>query len=143
MNKSKIKFYVNAFGVSPVQKWIDSIKTIGNRVVLITAIEELLASQGRNLTNTPWLKSVGGGIYEFRVKVPNSLPSKYPWFFTDTEVVRLNKSLFRVFLYFSANNEILILHGYDKQIDNKKNYQQKQIQVAKKRLADYLRSKDA
>jgi phage-related protein len=142
MKKSRIIYYENLTGSSPVRKWINNLKPSGNRLILLAAIEELLASQGRNLLSTQWLKSITKGIYELRVKAPNAFIQYYSQFFINDEFTRPDKSLYRIFLFFSGTNEILILHGYDKKSNDKRNFQQKQINIAKKRLDDYLRRKN-
>lgn len=142
MKKSKIIYYENLEGVSPVLKWIYNLKVSGNRLLLLAAIEELLASQGRDLLKTHWLKSITEGIYELRVKAPSAFLEKYSSFFTSDDIRQSSKGLYRIFLYFQGSNEILILHGYDKKSNDKRNYQQKQIKIAKKRLDDFLRRKN-
>lgn len=114
MKKSKIIYYENLEGVSPVLKWLDNLKVSGNRLLLLAAIEELLATQGRDLIKTQWLKSITKGIYELRVKAPNSFLENFSTFFELDEKRESSKSLYRIFIYFLGFDEILILHGYDK-----------------------------
>ncbi len=140
MKKSKIIYYENLEGVSPVLKWIYNLKVSGNRLLLLAAIEELLASQGRELLKTHWLKSITKGIYELRVKAPSAFLEKYSYSSKSDEIRLSGKGLYRIFLTFLEDNEILILHGYDKKVNDKRNYQQKQIKIARKRLYDYLRN---
>jgi len=101
---------------------------------LATAIEEVLQKQGLGLASTAWLKTLGEGLYEFRVRhdaatiralysdsgASSSAPSK--------------KILVRLFVHFHGQKVILLLHGYDKSRDDSPRRQNREIQEAQKRL---------
>jgi phage-related protein len=66
-------------------------------------------------------QNLGGGVAEFRVSKPG----------TEGEV------LLRVFFHAFGDRRILVLHGYDKGEDPTTNWQQREINAARRRLNDF------
>lgn len=128
------EFYEDSNGKHPVETWMQSLGSVEFEA-LATAIEEVLEKQGLELAGTAWMKALGGGLYEFRVRhdastiqalysdsgasAPSSVPAKI---------------LLRLFVHFHGQKVILLLHGYDKGRDDSARRQNKEIQEAHKRL---------
>lgn len=67
MTTWSIEFYEDATGKRPVEAWMDGLGDV-QIGALAAAIEEVLAKRGLDLAGTPWLKAMGEGLYEFRVR---------------------------------------------------------------------------
>ena len=65
--KWKIEFYEDVQGRRLVEKWIDGLSDQKAEAVIV-ALQEVLAVNGINLTSGAWLKSLGSGLYEFRIR---------------------------------------------------------------------------
>ena len=127
------EFYEDSHGKRPVEKWMNNLGA-AEFESLATAIEEVLQKQGLGLASTAWLKALGEGLYEFRVRhdaptiralysdsgASSSAPSK--------------KILLRLFVHFHGQKVILLLHGYDKGRNDSPRRQNREIQEAQKRL---------
>lgn len=61
------EFYEDDAGRRPVELWMDSL-TVAEFAALRAAIVRVLEVRGIELGSTPWLKSLGGGLFEFRVR---------------------------------------------------------------------------
>lgn len=101
---------------------------------LATAIEEILEKDGIALASTPWLKALGEGLHEFRVRHDAATIKAL---YTDSgasEPSKPAKILLRLFVHFHGQKVILLLHGYDKGSDDSPRRQNKEIEEARKRL---------
>ena len=128
-----IEFYEDANGKRPVEAWMDGLGDV-QIGALAAAIEEVLAKRGLDLANTPWLKALGEGLFEFRVRHDEAtIRSLY----TDSGAqppAKPAKLLLRLFVHFHGQKVILLLHGYNKGKDDSPRRQNREIQEARKRL---------
>lgn len=136
--KWKIELYEDAQGRRPVEKWIDGLSDQKSEAVVV-ALQEVLAVNGITLTSGAWLKSLGSGLYEFRIR------------HSKNEIQRMYKTankglmggaeaiLLRIFVAFEGQKLIVLLGGYDKGKSDKHSFQQAQIEIARKRLRDWKR----
>ncbi len=108
------------------------------RAAADAAIIRILAKEGINLAGTQWMKPLGNGLYEFRIR------------HTSEEINSLNipsikakgvhrPILLRIFISFHGKKVILLLSAYDKGKANSKNRQQSEIEIARKRLRAWRR----
>jgi hypothetical protein len=85
-----------------------------------------------------YASSLGGGLFEFRFQdltedLLRQLGKK-----ARRSLLRVQqKVLFRVFFHPHGDNLLLLLGGYDKAKHSSPTYQSAQIQIARKRLADW------
>lgn len=106
-------------------------------VALDTAIERVLAVRGLELARTEWLKALGDGLHEFRVRhdadeIARMFGGRAP------EVAsRPEKVLLRIFVHFYGQRVILLLGGYDKGDDPNERRQQREIADARKLLRQF------
>jgi hypothetical protein len=100
------------------------------------AVERVLAVKGLDLVRTEWLKPLGGGLHEFRIRRNAAEiarrfggdPGRSAW---------RGKVLLRVFVHFHGDRVILLLGGYDKGADPKERRQQREIGEARRLLAQF------
>jgi hypothetical protein len=116
----RLEFYESADGSMPVRDWIRNDLTPGQRRQLGVAMRSVLQRLGIGVCGTGFGKALSGGLFEFRLRL--SLP--------DT-------ALLRVFCHAHGDRLILLLGGYDKARDPNARRQQREIAVARHRLADY------
>jgi len=105
--------------------------------LLDLCIENILARQGHNVCATNWGKSLGAGLYEFRIS--RSLESLSNEFGIELPIeMRMEKSkLLRVFFAVEGQRIILLLGGYDKGKDPSRKRQQKMIKRARTLLKQF------
>lgn len=127
------EFYADSNGKRPVETWMSSLGETEFEA-LATAIEEVLEKDGIELASTPWLKALGEGLHEFRVRHDASTIKAL---YTDSgaeEPTKPAKILLRLFVHFHGDKVILLLHGYDKGRDDSPRRQNREIEEARKRL---------
>ena len=136
--KWKIEFYEDTQGRRPVEKWIDGLSDQKSEAVVV-ALREVLAVNGITLASSAWLRSLGKGLYEFRIRHSASeIHAMYKVANKDL-VGGAEAILLRVFVAFEREKLIVLLGGYDKGKNDKQGFQQAQIEIARKRLRDWKR----
>jgi len=106
-------------------------------VALDTAIRHVLAVRGIDLVRTEWLKALGQGLHEFRVRhEADEIARMFGGEPPDVAAPR-EKVLLRVFVHFYGDKVVLLLGGYDKGKDPKDKRQQREIARARKLLAQF------
>lgn len=127
------EFYEDADGRRPVEVWMGDLGEVAFEA-LATAIEEILEKDGLSLASTPWLKALGEGLHEFRVRHDaTTIKALY----NDSGASKPSKPakiLLRLFVHFHGQKVVLLLHGYDKGTDDSPRRQNKEIEEARKRL---------
>jgi hypothetical protein len=124
-------------GTIPFERFVNDLSNFKVDAVTV-AIDKILTVQGIGLVRTEWLKALGDGLHEFRIR------------HTATEAARLfggedvtppagptEKVLLRVFVHFHGQKIILLLGGYDKGEDPKERRQQREIQTARRLLTQF------
>lgn len=109
------EFYEDSNGRRPVEVWLDGLSET-KYAAMSAAISHLLERDGIGLAGGSWLKPIGGGLHEFRVRhnaaeivgmfaaIGESIP----------EVDANAKVLLRLFVHFHGQRVILLVQGYDK-----------------------------
>ena len=136
--KWNIHFYEDPQGRIPVERWIDGLSEQKAEAVIV-ALQEVLAVNGINLTSGAWLKSLGSGLYEFRIRHSASEIQSMYKIANRGLVPRAEEILLRIFVAFEGEKIIFLLGAYDKGKRDKKSFQQTQIEVARKRLKEWKR----
>lgn len=132
----QIEFYEDKNGKCPVLIWMENLSD-EKFAAVERANKNILAAQGIHLVSSSWLKALGDGLYEFRIKhnaseiegmykAKNKKPPRYK-----------SSILIREFVAFEKGKIIILLGAYDKGRDPSKKTQQNQIQKARKRLKDW------
>jgi predicted XRE-type DNA-binding protein len=136
-----------------LSKWTAEIADEGNfekffrglneyhQAVLKAAIETVLERVGIDICSGEWGKSLGKGLYEFRVR--RSLDAILSE--AGLEPTAMNGShrqvLLRVFCTFHGDKIVLLLGGYDKKRDSSERRQNQEIKSARRTLDAWSRKK--
>jgi len=106
-------------------------------VALSTAIDRVLSVRGIELARTEWLKALGKGLHEFRVRHDGDEIAHM--FGGDPPKVAppAGRILLRVFVHFHGEKTVLLLGGYDKGEDPTARRQRREIAGARRRLAQF------
>lgn len=136
--KWNIQFYEDPQGRIPVEKWIEGLREQKAEAVIV-ALREVLAVNGINLTSGAWLKSIGRGLYEFRIRHSASEIQAMYKVANRGLVGGAEEILLRIFVSFEGERIIVLLGAYDKGKKDKKSFQLTQIEVARKRLKEWKR----
>ncbi|HEY7823143.1 MAG TPA: hypothetical protein VIG24_09930 [Acidimicrobiia bacterium] len=103
---------------------------------MTTAVETILAAEGIAVCQTEWGKSLGGGLYEFRIRrslrtITSATGASLPPDLDPDRAV-----LLRVFFTVRAGQVIVLLGGFDKQRRPSASWQDKQIRRARALLKE-------
>ena len=136
MAKFEIVIFEDSSGRQPFLTWADRKLNDSQFAALDAAISHILAEQGAILLGTNWLKSLGDGLCEFRIRHTAPQIVRNASLSVTTNSNR-DKILLRIFVTFPETSQILILHGYDKGADDSRSRQQKEIAIARTRLKQW------
>ena len=124
-------------GIEPFTRFINKELSDEQFTALDTALKQILAVMGLELTKTEWLKALGKGLYEFRLR---HTADEVRHMFGGSESKGQEKHidiLLRVFVHFYGQRVILLLSGYDKGDDPSERRQQREITEARKHLKQW------
>jgi len=130
--------YETEQGRQPFTDWIEKLPET-KFGALDAALRLVLAERGLDLARTEWLKALGEGLHEFRIRHDSDEIRRM---FGDEEGTgkrRRERVLLRVFVHFHGSKIVLLLGGYDKGRDPSDRRQRREIAQARKRLADWRR----
>ena len=108
-------------------------------VALDAAIRHVLAVRGIDLGHTEWLKALGQGLHEFRVRHDGEEIARMFGGEVRESHAPAERVLLRVFVHFYGDRVALLLGGYDKGRHPKKKRQQREITQARKLLRQFKR----
>ena len=123
-------------GTVPFERFVNGLSDL-KFVALDAAIDRVLAVRGLDLVRTEWLKPLGDGLHEFRVRHDASEIARM--FGGDVPVPggRPEKVLLRVFVHFYGRKVVLLFGGYDKGRDSSERRQRREIALARRHLAEF------
>jgi len=119
-----VRFYETTTGDKPVLRWIKAELTVRQRRALGYALFRLLQRYGVGVCDTEFGRQLGGGLFEFRLRLT---PSR------DGEAAVL-----RVYCHATRGRVILLLGGHDKSRRPGRKHQDREIALARRRLREYL-----
>ena len=123
-------------GSVPFQVFVEELSDF-KFVALDTALERVLAARGLDLARTEWLKALGEGLHEFRVRHDaGEIAGMFGGDAPDVSAPE-EKVLLRVFVHFYGDKVVLLLGGYDKGKDPNDRRQQREIAAARKLLTQF------
>jgi phage-related protein len=126
----EIEFYADGSGEMPCLRWIREDLSPTKRRALGMAMNEVLQRHGVQVVGErSWGRQLGQGLFEFRVDRTVK---------PDDEIAE--KLVLRVFCHAHGDRKILVLHGYDKGKSPSSRRQQREIEVARSRLAAWRAS---
>ena len=123
-------------GTVPFASFVDDLSDF-KFVALDTAIDRVLSERGIDLARTEWLKALGDGLHEFRVRHTADEITRMFGGEVPNSDARREAVLLRVFVHFYGAKVILLLGGYDKGDDPKPRRQQREITQARKFLSQF------
>ena len=123
----KISFYVDEYGRVQIHRWLQGLSQV-DVAAFDSAVFGVLTQQGSTLVANGWLRPLGEGLQEFRVR-NGALAGG-----GDQAV------LLRVFLHFHGDQEILLVSGYDKLRHPSKTRQAREIATARRLLSAWRRA---
>lgn len=133
-----IEFFEDDDGRSPVEEWMNSDLTDVELAALLAGLEHILSHRGIDVCRTEWGKQLGEGVFEFRIR---HTAAEIERMFKDAPSVRSEgkhaKVLLRVFCHAYGAKIVLLLDGYDKAGDPSDKRQQREIVLARRRLAEF------
>ena len=129
-----LEVFVNAGGREPFTAFADDLSDTAF-AALDAALRHVLAARGIGLVSTEWLKPLGQGLHEFRVRhsageIAHMFAGEPP----ETVPGPSTSILLRVFVHFHGHRVILLLSGYDKQDDASGKRQEREIAAARRYL---------
>lgn len=124
--------YVDEKGSSPFSTWLAGLAE-AKFAALDAGLRLVLLERGLELSGSEWLKPLGDGLWEFRVRHDATAINNMFGGEASTSL-RREGVLLRVFCHFHGNKIILLLSGYDKGRDPSEKRQQKEIARARKCL---------
>jgi putative component of toxin-antitoxin plasmid stabilization module len=133
----ELQVFVTDRGVEPFTRFIDELDEF-RWAALDAALRTVLAVRGLDLVRTEWLKPLGQGLHEFRIRhdadeIKNMFGQSTA---TSTRAPR-GSVLLRVFVHFHGRRVVLLLSGYDKGDDPKERRQQREIAEARRHLTEW------
>lgn len=131
-----IGIYTALDGTSPYLRFRDKLTAV-QRDALDTAVEVVLTTRGIGLAGGEWLKAIGGGLHEFRVRHTAGETARMLGAEATPEARTGERVLLRVFVHFHGQRVILLLGGYDKSNDPSDRRQQREIATARRLLAEF------
>ncbi len=133
----QLEVYETENGRQPFTAWVEKLSET-KFVSLDAALRLVLSERGLDLVRTEWLKPLGEGLHEFRVR-HDSDEIRRMFAGQAARPRRRERILLRVFVHFHGSRVVLLLSGYDKGKDSNDKKQQREIAQARKYLADWRR----
>ena len=123
-------------GTVPFERFIEKLSDF-KFAALDAAMSRVLAVRGPELVRTEWLKALGEGLHEFRVRhdadeIARMFGVEVTSGAGGSEVV-----LLRLFVHFHGAKVILLIGGYDKGGDPSERRQQREIREARRLLTQF------
>jgi len=136
-----VEVYEDPYGKQPFTSWLKGLSE-AKFVALDAAIRLVLSERGLDLARTEWLKPLGEGLHEFRVRHDED---EIKQMFGGQEVRARPREpiLLRVFVHFHGSRVVLLVGGYDKGRDPNEKKQEREIARARKSLEDWRRQERA
>lgn len=123
-------------GTVPFERFTEELPNL-KFAALDAAMELVLAVRGLELARTEWLKALGEGLHEFRVRHDSQeIARMFGGDETPGSGAR-QTVLLRVFVHFYGAKVVLLLGGYDKGADSSERRQQREIREARRLLTQF------
>jgi phage-related protein len=135
----RIEFYEDGRGNQPVLHWLREELTAAQRRAIGVAMREVLEEMGVGVCKTEFGRQLGGGLFEFRLRQDAEEVLRRVGKEPRRAEPKGERILLRVFCHAHGDQVILLLGGYDKGRDPKDRRQQREIDMARERLADFRR----
>ncbi len=134
-----LTYYRTPDGDEPVRRWIFDKLDAPKRRAVVMALQHILAERGLAVCATEFGRHLGQGLCEFRLRYDEAALTRRLHLAAPLSpgASRRGPVLLRVFCHAHGHRVILLLAGYDKGVDASRKRQQREIDVARRRLADF------
>jgi hypothetical protein len=129
----ELEFFTEDDGTKPVLTWIRNDLTAAQRRAIGTAMRRVLQVNGIGVCSSAWGRRLGGGLFEFRVRLTGRQMLNEGWA-KPGSIDASERVLLGVFRHAYGNRLILLLGGYDKGSAPAKSRQTSEIMTARARL---------
>lgn len=119
----QINIYHDDEGRSPFLNWFNEELDLEQQNLILNAFEEFVSPYGPELLTTKWMSKIMGRLFQLRIRRYGRFPEK--------------RVLLRVYMHFYAQNQVIILSGYDKRADASPERQSFEINRALNYLNDW------
>jgi hypothetical protein len=123
-------------GDIPFATFVDSLPNTSANALKI-ALDSVLAARGIELAGTEWLKPLGKGLHEFRIRHDAAEIAHMFGHHTVAATPPRRAILLRLFVHFHGDRRVLLLNGYDKGADTSERRQRREIARARRLLAQF------
>jgi hypothetical protein len=121
--------------VAPFERWLRHCDAY-TQAVVDAVLTHVVEPHGLDLLGTEWCRSLGGGLYEIRVRQSlQAVRSRGRAGSSATGESDRKRVLLRLFVTFHGRRVVLLLHGYDKGRDPSPRRQRRAIDRARRHLA--------
>ena len=136
-----LEYYRTSAGDEPVRRWIFDKLGAPLRRAAVMGLQHVLAERGLDVCGTEFGRHLGQGLFEFRLRYDETALRRRLHLVAPSSPgpSRRDPVLLRVFCHAYEDRVILLLAGYDKGADPSRKRQQREIDVARRRLADFQR----
>ncbi len=132
-----LEFYKDEGGDEPVLDWLRSLDSARRRAIGV-AMHEILAKMGIEVCGTEFGKHLGHGLFEFRVRQSaGQILARAGHAGKSGRTGGEKNILLRVYCHAHSDRVILLVAGYDKGRDASAKRGNKEIALARKRLAEF------
>ena len=134
-----LTYYCTPDGDEPVRRWIFDKLDAPKRRAVVMGLQYILAERGLAVCATELGRHLGQGLFELRLRYDEAALTRRLHLVVplSSGASRRDRVLLRVFCYAHGQRVILLLAGYDKGAEPSRKRQQREIDVARRRLADY------
>ena len=123
-----VEYWVDGRGHSPFEHWFERLPE-RKQAVVAEVLSQVVAVLGPDICKSEWGKSLGGGLYEIRIR---------RWL--NEEKTGDSGPLLRIFCTFHGAKVVLLFQGYDKGKDTSGRRQQKEISQARRYYREWKRA---
>ena len=132
-----VEFYADESGREPCQEWANKLSPT-KEAALRAALRLVLIPRGLDIVGSEYGKSLGGGLYELRLRwTADEIRHKVLGLPPGDVGQAPEKILLRVFFCTAGRKIILLMSGYDKAEDPSERRQNREIAKARKLLTAY------
>lgn len=134
-----LEYYCSPDGDEPVRRWIFAKLDAPKRRALVMGLQYILAERGIDVCGTEFGRHLGHGLFEFRLRYDEAALGRRLHVVSPPSGAESGGGpvLLRVFCHAHGSRVILLLVGYDKGDDPSRKRQQREIDVARRRLSDF------
>ena len=129
----KTELFEEPKGTYPIERWLDNL-TEQKFAAYDAAVTHVLRNKGMQLLGSPWMKNISMGLYEFHIRHSARQIMNMYANAGEPAPAKAEAILLRVFVSFHGDRIVLLLHGYDKGVDDSAKKQNKEIKEAQRRL---------